>query len=372
MSNVDKLAKSTVVILQSYLKSMGYIAAVHFELEGCIRADDGFKLDFKLLNQQLASLDIDGELVDEFWQNQWEYVSLFNGQTPLKEADNLAKALVLLPELFAQQGVNETLIKPVVWAGDTGKLASGSKNIFSGEQRAVHIPNAVQINVSVRDASNQNLMVKKGFGELLQQCFLQSSLSSCLLYLPEEEAFERLVLKDKYGLVDELCSPNDISGGHQGSIALYRELGKHNQKMGTKPLLFDVNNNVLLCAEHWQETARIEHRLGAASQAYNPYINVVYTLLNVIDALTLWQSSIESYTAPTPQSYGELPLSLYDKNDQLGAISLFMENNWFSNSIERVVEHQAHAEKIFPQSHNLGKRLQQAYLAQFQPANIMV
>ena len=199
--------------------------------------------DYHHLNKKLRAHNIDGELVAEYWSNQWEYVSLFNGQTPLKEAHNLSRAFNLLPKLFAEQGITKTLIKPVVWAGDDSRLASGSSHIFSTDKRAVHIPNAIQMNISVQNLRGDNLMVEGEFAAHLQQTLLQTSLASCLIYLPEEEAFERLALKHKYGLAAELCSPVDISGGHQGSIALYRDIGKHNQKMGIEPLIYDDKNN---------------------------------------------------------------------------------------------------------------------------------
>ena len=185
---ISLLARRVIVLLEAYIRELGYTPAVHFELEGCYRFPPGHsekQLDFKLLNRQLLSLGIEAELVPEYWRNQWEYVSVFNGQRPLKEADNLAFALKQLPVLFARQGVAETLIKPVVWCGDNGQLAPGCSNVFTGSSRAVHIPNAVQINVSASDNSGENIIAKHGFGEYLQQCFLQTSLGCCLFYLPK-------------------------------------------------------------------------------------------------------------------------------------------------------------------------------------------
>jgi hypothetical protein len=221
----------------------------------------------------------------------------------------------------------------VVWSGDNGQLADKSSAIFSPINRDVHIPNAIQINISASKVAsaeeNSNIIATTNLGEYLQQSFLQTSLPCCLLYLPEEEAFERLLLKTKYGLAQELCSPIDISGGYQGSIALYRKKGKHNQKLGQQPLLYDQNNNVLISEYKWQQTARVEHRLGASSLQYNTYVNVVFALANLISAIEKYldKAKLEHIAVQT------LPLSLRSSNTQLGAIDLFKQESWFAATI---------------------------------------
>lgn len=367
MNSLNRRAEAIISSLQDYINDRGFRALIHFELEGCYQKPAGKQINYKQVNEKLCALGIDGEVVAEYWSNQWEYVSLFNGQSPLKEAHNLNRAIYLLPKLFAAQGVTKTLIKPVVWTGDSGKLAFGCENIFSGDKRAVHIPNAVQINVSVQDLKGNNLLVFGDFAQNLQQQFLRTSLACCLIYLPEEEAFERLALKSKYGLAEELCSPVDISGGHQGSIALYRDIGKHNQKMGLEPLLYDDQNNVLISEENWHKTARIEHRLGASSEHYNPYLNVIYALLNVIDTI----DEIKNEEQMQSGYYGLLPSSLHDSDNNVGAITLFANNDWFSRSIDRVLSAtNFYGEIAIEQS--AGQQLQQDYLKQFQRPNIII
>jgi len=369
MNSLNTRTEAIISSLQDYINDRGFRALVHFELEGCYQKPFNKQINYKQVNEQLRSFGIDGEVVAEYWSNQWEYVSLFNGQSPLKEAQNLHRAIYLLPKLFAAQGVTKTLIKPVVWAGDSGKLAFGCENIFSGDNRAVHIPNAVQINVSVQDSTGKNLLVSGDFGECLQQQFLRTSLACCLIYLPEEEAFERLALKSKYGLAEELCSPVDISGGHQGSIALYRDIGKHNQKMGVEPLLYDDKNNVLVSQENWHKTARIEHRLGASSEQYNPFLNVIYALLNVIEVID--EIKGEERVQVLSENYGLLPSSLHDNDNDAGAITLFANDNWFSKSIDKVLSAtKSHGEIAMELS--AGQRLQQDYLKQFQRPSIVV
>jgi hypothetical protein len=334
--------KKAIVLLQEYLDSLGFKAQIHFELEGCFKAEgNSIDLNFNAINKALSRLDIDGEVVTEYWHNQWEYVSLFNGQSPLKEAHNLAKAIHYLPLIFSQQGVTETLIKPVVWSGDRGKLARASSEIFTTDTRAVHIPNAIQINVSVLNKQGRNIIADNCLGEYLQQCFINTSLCCSLLYLPEEEAFDRLKLKSYYGLSEELCSPCDISGGHQGSVALYKQLGKHNQNMGEETLLLDQNNQNLITQHNWHKTARIEHRLGTSSLKYNSYANVLFALLNVIDAIECYlQGQCETKLA-SHQYRADLPESLYNTDslkpsNNMGAIELFRRSNWFSDGINKV------------------------------------
>ncbi|OUR63444.1 hypothetical protein A9Q74_00970 [Colwellia sp. 39_35_sub15_T18] len=369
--------QQAITLLQNYLQYLGYRAQIHFELEGCYQVDSGadYKeraLDYTIINQHLRQLDIEGEVVAEYWRNQWEYVSLFSGQTPLKEACNLSTVIETIPQLFprlyAAEGVKKALIQPVVWCGDKGKLADGSGQIFSHDTRAVHIPNAVQINVSVLNSKGENLIASSGFGEYLQQCFLQTSLACSLLYLPEEAAFERLALKTRYGLAQELCSPIDISGGHQGSVALYKKLGKHNQKMGAEPLLYDQHHRVLSVVHNWQKTARIEHRLGASSVHYNPYINVIYGLLNVVDAVHAYQQNNlltnRLFTATA------LPISLYSNRQEIGAIELFQQSTWFSHSLNDI-QKKYNSLKLMPMLDchtQLGDKIKQAILANYHVA----
>ncbi|MBA6335867.1 MULTISPECIES: hypothetical protein [unclassified Colwellia] len=375
MNNTTPFAVQAIILLQNYIKQLGFTPVIHFELEGCYQLDSKikrFSLDYQRINRQLAHAGIDGELVPEYWYSQWEYVSLFNGQSPLKEANNLSQALHLLPRFFAEQGISKTLIKPVVWSGDKGKLASGSGDIFTTETRAVHIPNAVQMNISALDSEGKNIIIERGFGEYLQQCFLDTSLNCCLIYLPEEEAFERLALKTKYGLAAELCSPVDISGGHQGSIALYKEVGKHNQAMGEEPVLYNHKNEVLVKRQNWQKTARIEHRIGASSMQYNAYFNIIYSLLNLIDALEVYKVDNCRKLLRKEVHHQNLPFSLYDNTEQekLGAISLFANDHWLSESLNKLSGQFINGEQISGQL-QLGDKLKQMILAPYQQKLIL-
>lgn len=332
----------TLQFLTQKLVCQGFIPKVHFELEGAYSpVNVNQPLDFHAVNQKLKAANIAGELKTEYWQYQWEYVSHYHDQTPAEEAQHLANAINQLPDIMKQCGAQEIFLKPVVWGGDQGRYVEGSSAIFSTDRRPVHIPNAVQINVSIQDLSKNNLIATTSLGEWLQWHLLQTSYACCLLFLPEEDAFHRLGLRHNYGLDAELSSPFELSGGHQGSIALYRERGKHNQDMGIIPLLYGSDDQVLSYHQDWHSTARIEHRLGATSLNYDPYLNVLFVLLNILEAVESWQKQPGHPPQFTTQA---LPKSLYDNKEEAGAISLFKQDSWLSNTITKHL-HSRHEEK---------------------------
>ena len=346
------------------INAQGFKPIVHFELEGVYEADVGFnQLDYQAVNKALRALNIDGELKTEFWRNQWEYVSLFNGQSALKEAHNLARAMQVLPSIMRRHGAKKVEFKPVAWAADKGRYLPGSNAIFSTDTRSVHIPNAIQLNLSVEDLQGENLIPVSNLGEWLQYQLLQTSYDCCLLFLPEEDAFKRLALRKNYALDAELSSPFTLSGGHQGSIALYKQWGKHNQAMGVEPQFYGLNNKVLSYSGDWKKTARVEHRLGATSRAYDPYLNILFILLNTLDALQHWQASDE---LPPDYAARGLPDSMYDDettaNKQLGAIAVFEQSGWFASSIDRYC-----ADMDRGVEGSLGEILKAKFLQQFKP-----
>jgi hypothetical protein len=315
------------------LVTQGFWPKIHIELEGTYEGHQS--LNFSLMNQQLRQLGIAGQFVNEYWRNQWEYVSLFNGQTPLQEADYVYQLYQQLPRLFKSQGIEVVHIKPVVWHGDKGQLFHNSKQIFSSNQRSVHIPNAIQLNVSLCDEQGDNLVASCVLGEYIQQCLIETSAHCCILFLPEIDAFERLKLKSSYGLANELCSPCDLSGGHQGSIALYREKGKHNQAMGVETLLVDQHFQPLISHQNWQKTARIEHRLGASSWLYNIYFNIFFVLANIMDAIKYWQQQKNIDLTHVSQS---LPDNLFDTEHGIGAVTLFEQSQWLDEHLATMLE----------------------------------
>ena len=358
---LNALSIQAIELAQQCFESNELTPHIHFELEGCVKSVDNKKINFQQINHAFEQNGIEGILVPEYWHNQWEYVSSFSGQSPLKEAQNLTSVIHWLPQLFRQQGICETLIQPVVWSGDSAQLVGGSKSIFKSLDRQIHIPNAIQINLSVSDNQGHNLIAQGALGEHIQLSLMNRSLGCCLLYLPEEDAFERLKLKSVYGLEDELCSPNNISGGHQGSIALYRQLGKHNQKLGQEPLIVNHFNEAIVSSDNWQKTARIEHRLGASSQHYNAYVNVLFALLNMIEVIECQPDDRSS--SSDKQFDRSLPLSLYDDNSEIGAISLFAQDTWFEQAVNRLEQR---FQGVASESNSgLGTRIKAAILTQY-------
>ena len=352
MTKINGLAIAAIRILQQHISHFGYTPRVHFELEGGYRRrHPDTPIDYTAINRELAAMGILGELKPEYWLNQWEYVSLFEGQTPLEEAHYLARSMDCLPHLLTCHGASEVVIRPVLWEGDQGRLQAGCANIFSLDKRPVHIPNAVQVNISVeKDGINQ--IPRNHFGERLQQQLIETSYECCLLYLPDEEGYQRLKLKDDFDLDAELSSPHELSGGHQGSIALYKDKGKHNQPLGLEPLVLDRDSQVIATSCDWHKLSRIEHRLGAASNDYNPYVNVAFALANVVVAIGNHEKGQPLTEAPLRN----LPEYLFSQDDHCGAFELFASSRWFARSINNSVA----AMSATDVPADLGDRLQQA------------
>ncbi len=362
MSELNRLAKLAICILQSHIEYYGYTPRVHFELEGGYkRRDPRQEIDFDAVNLALKKHHILGSLKREYWLNQWEYVSDFAGQTPLKEANDFAAVTTLLPKLLKQYGASEVMIRPILWQGDQGRLQSGCSNIFSTDKRPVHIPNAIQVNISA-DKDGRNVIPLDGFGEKLQQRLLDTSFECCLLYLPEDEGFARLKLKQDFGLDAELSSPHELSGGHQGSIALYKDKGKHNQPLGLTPLLFDHQHKVLASSQDWHSQSRIEHRLGASSLLYNPYVNVAFALLNLLETIV----SVEQGQAVSDAPPHQLPTSLFTQAGRQGAYEIFENGNWFNHAINQSVSQvKTYNHQFHDAPNHLGDVLKQAIMAQY-------
>ena len=358
------LIQDVIQHLLNTLDAKGFKTLVHFELEGvCALQPNQQRLDYVGINQKLARLGIDGELKSEYWKNQWEFVSLFNGQSPLKEAQNLAHAMGVLPTLMCQHGAANVMMVPVAWGADKGRYIPGSGAIFSLDTRSVHIPNAIQMNVSVENQQGENLFAQQGLGEWIQYELLVNSYACCLLFLPEEDAFKRLALRQDYGLDAELSSPVVLSGGHQGSIALYKEIGKHNQAMGLEPLFFASDNSVLQYAGDWRKTARVEHRIGATSKNYDPYLNMLFILINVLEGIGKWQAA-----KSLPQFEDKaLPVSLFDEHNKqdghkkLGALSLFENDSWFADKIDFYCQDMPNINVI-----DLGEKIKEMILSKYQ------
>jgi len=127
---------------------------------------------------------------------------------------------------------------------------------------------------------------------------------------------------------------------------------------------------VLSVQQNWQKTARIEHRLGASSCHYDPFVNVLYGLLNVVKAVEAYQQKqceiLLDFIAT------DLPKSLFthqtNKNEQsVGAVELFEKSNWFSKSINDVQQKAAQLKLNDPLGcpSQLGDKIKQAVLQNY-------
>ena len=142
-----------------------------------------------------------------------------------------------------------------------------------------------------------------------------------------------------------------------------KEKGKHNQAMGLEPLFFAADNSVLHYAGDWRKTARVEHRIGATSNNYDPYLNMLFILINVLEGIGKWQ-------ADEPLAKFEdkaLPVSLYDQQskqeqyEKLGALSLFKNDSWFANKIDFYCQNMPNTNVV-----NLGEKIKNMVLSQYQ------
>ena len=163
-----------------------------------------------------------------------------------------------------------------------------------------------------------------------------------------------------------------LSGDYQGSIALYKEKGKHNQAMGLEPLFFAPDNSVLHYAGDWRKTARVEHRIGATSKNYDPYLNMLFILINVLEGISKWQAN---KTVPNFADKA-LPVSLYDHQNihneilqgaqqKLGALSLFKNDSWLVNKINYYCQDISNKNGL-----NLGEKIKEMTLSKYQPSVI--
>lgn len=320
MNRVSEHSIKAIELLQAEIESLGFTPVIQFELEGTYRPYAKLeKLDFGALNTQLQKNNIQGIVKPEYWQYQWEYASQMKGQTPMKSAQDLHWVIENFPNLLKDYGAKQVYIKPVCWGKNTENRPLDDKDFEEiDSSKTVHVPNSIQINISATDESGTNAIAYNGLGERLQQQLLHSSYECSLLYSPEEEAFQRLSLKQDYKLHDELSSPSNLSGGHQGSVALYKELGKHNQILGA------YNNETKTYG--WQALSRVEHRLGASSQLYNPYLNCAFALLNLFEALVepTKKTVIPNFNAQI------MPKSLKESYE------LFKQSNWFEEQLNRL------------------------------------
>ncbi len=376
------LAKKAIYLLETQLAAYKLTPMLHIELEGCYKLNKSkvahLDIDYPAINRLLKKQNILGIVKPEFWQNQWEYASLFADQTPLQVVNDLVKALQIIPQQLKSQGAEAVYIQPVVWSGDNRGYCDNEHQLFSDTFKNIHIPNAIQINISVRNKNNVNILCCNHYGEQLQRLLLKTSFACALLFLPEQASYERLVIRNKFKLSAELKSPNQLSGGHQGGIAFYKTHNKHNKLINGNTLV-DTNNQPLSYnAQYWQQAARIEHRLASSSMLYNPYINAAFILANVVaisqdylDSNEHYQEDITTEICADTEKTKQLPHSLYTDKKSKGAIDIFRESNWLSQQLNRSANwlYKKDPNKLKNTPLNIGTQLKEYILAQYPVIN---
>lgn len=341
MNEITQYAIEAIEILQQHILDMGFRPVLHFEVEGTYTHGLGedytqsHPLDIPAINQQLRQHNIQGEFKAEYWERQWEWASAMQDQLPLKAAHDAAHIMRDIEGVLLQHGAHSVDIAPVSWGHDVPHRPLRIEDQRSmAVDKIIHVPNAIQVNMSLWNEVEQNLIAETSLGEMLQQQLLATAHHYCLLFCPEEDAFARLTLKDDYGLHEELSSPSDLSGGHQGSIALYRKRGKHNQLLGDVQQRKEEDGMISEYRD-WQSGSRVEHRLGAASRYYNPYVNATYMLANMLDALQQYHGQKEL----SQQMHDALPSSLWG---EAGAVVAFKSDAWFETIINQAAMLSSH------------------------------
>ncbi|PHR62850.1 MAG: hypothetical protein COA47_01975 [Robiginitomaculum sp.] len=351
MEQITRLSKVAIQLLQEDIAAIGLVPIVQFELEGtCLpsssstAAQEHF-LDFPAINHALKQKNIQGKFKPEYWEFQWEWAAAMEGQSPAKAAQDLEDVMTLAPSLLQEYGAKEVWIQPVFWSGNTPNrpLLKKDQSDVSPE-KPVHIPNAIQLNISALNAQGDNALLHNGLGEILQNRLLITSHECCLFFAPEDAAFTRFRLKDEHNLHEELSSPHDLSGGHQGSIAFYQKTDKHAQPIG----------------KHWRQICRVEHRLGAASRLYNPHLNCAFALANLSDAIHI--SRLGQSTGPKLEPFEKkLSAALHIESDQNpGAFCLFENSKWFANKLDALSK---------DRNPDIGTQLKNAICQFFQPSH---
>lgn len=304
-----------IVLIQNYLESENIKPSINIELEGVYLDNHNLSQNefYQKANLQLKNLGIKAKLKPEFWHNQWEYESDFQIGNTVQAIDSYKRFLENIDTIFAPQ---ISKLQPINY--DWQKV----------KDLTIHIPNSTQINISLWN-QGLNMLANKNYAFFLQNLLIENSINNLIFFIPNQENLDRLFLKEKYSLQEKLMSPNDISGGNQGSIACYLEKNKKNL-----PNDFDINvddlNYKILDHEHkWQKNARIEFRLASASLEYNLELHIFFVMLIVLESLISYQEN-QNYQA-TKNSY-PIPEKFYHQEED-NIVLRYKNNSFFKNKI---------------------------------------
>ena len=318
-----------ITIIEEQLKSYKISSALNIELEGVYNDKENInKNDFyDKANKNLARLGIKARLKPEFWHNQWEYENNFKIGNITSIIDDYYKFINNLDNIFYPQ---QAIIEPIIY--NWQKLTSQDDQ----KAKIIHVPNAMQINLSLWQ-EGYNLLANKNYAYYLQNLLIKNSINNLIFFIPNQLSLDRLFLRNNYDLKDKLMSPQNISGGNQGSIACYLELNKKNLDNKLNTDFTNLDYNIKNHQYNWQKYARIEFRLASASLEYNPYLHICFIMIIILESIISYDDKI-TYQ-PITKSYNIVKKFYADQEDNL--ILRYQENNFcdkkislFSNKID--------------------------------------
>lgn len=312
-----------IALIENILGEKDIKSSINIELEGIYLDNKNLQKNsfYQKVNNELKRLEIKGKLKPEFWKNQWEYESDFQIGNIIQTINNYQKFHKNINQIFFPQIPN---IQPISykWQESGGKL--------------IHVPNAIQINISLWKRG-YNIISNKNFAFFLQNSLVRNSVDNLLFFIPNQKSLDRLFLKEEHGLEKKLMSPHDISGGNKGSIACYLEKNKKDLPNNLKLNYDNLNYKIADHQYNWQKNSRIEFRLASADLEYNLQLHIVFIMLIILDSLILYDEDKQYNQIKTIY---KIPRKFYDSNlDNVikrYEYSLFLDKkiNLFSKKIQ--------------------------------------
>jgi hypothetical protein len=284
-----------ILLIENILEEKNIKSSINIELEGTyLDSNDLQKNNFyQKANNELKKFEIKGKLKPEFWKNQWEYESDFQIGNTTQTINNYQKFYKNINNIFFPQIPN---IQPISykWHELGGKL--------------IHVPNAMQINISLWK-KGFNMLSDKNFAFFLQNSLIRDSVNNLIFFIPNQKSLDRLFLKKDYDLKEQLMSPHEISGGTKGSIACYLE---KNKKDLPNNLKLNCDNLHYKIADHkydWQKNSRVEFRLASADLEYDLKLHIVFIMLAILESLIIYDEDKKYHQMKTTY---KVPRKFYD------------------------------------------------------------
>lgn len=299
--NFNSRLLDSIILIENILEEKNIKTSINIELEGVYLDDNNLQKDdfYQKVNSNLKKFEIKAKLKPEFWEKQWEYESDFQIGNTIQTIQNYQKFCKNINQIFYPQIPK---IKPVNYKWCQLK------------DKVIHLPNAVQINISLWK-EGFNMLANKNFAFFLQNLLIKHSIDNLIFFLPNQESLDRLFLKEKYNLQDKLMSPSEISGGTKGSIAYYFEKNKKGLPNNLNLNFDDLNYKISDQQSDFQKNSRIEFRLASASLEYNLQLHILFVMLVMLESIILYEEDIKYNRL---RNVYELPKKFYhDKFDNI-------------------------------------------------------